>query len=589
MRRRDYLPQSVLGNLGSLLDAIREAESIDADWAASASIHFLRNYTTEPVDPYLRFHLLSDDVDTSITHGGYDTMAQELLDPGSNLHSTAPDIIVMSLLVDFLDPRSREPGWTADDAMLQVEELINHAIDRTASALVVNTFLPPIEDLLGDGDSATMAEVTRLNGHLRSLVDAKPGRVFLSDFADHYANSGAVDAIDRRFWSASQAPFKKPFLLEYANDIAYVTRVLKGRAKKCLVLDCDNTIWGGVVGEDGLEGIELDDTNAPGLHFHAFQQAAIALHDKGVMLALCSKNNEEDVWEVLDRHPHCPLSKSHLVGWRVNWENKAANLAALADELNIGLDSIVFVDDSPQERALIESALPEVLTLAVPDHLQDYSDLLSRGRLFDTTSHSEEDRQRTQMYQQETKRKGEQRRFEDLADYLESLQTTMRVFSVNDDNRARVAQLTQKTNQFNLTTRRYSEADIDRFAQDDDSAVFAMSVEDRYGSMGLTGVLIAKRDGAKAILDTMLLSCRVLGRQLEFAFVDQCLRLLEKRWGTLSWEADYLRTRKNAQVADFWERVGFSVRSSEDSSKHYIADERPAPAEYGNIIKVELE
>ena len=269
-----------------------------------------------------------------------------------------------------------------------------------------------------------------------------------------------------------------------------------------------------------MQGIELHDEQSPGIHYRNFQEAAIRLHDQGVMLALCSKNNEDDVWDVLENHPFCVLQKSHLVGWRINWQNKAANLASLAEELNIGLDSVVFVDDSPQEQALINELLPEVLVLPVPDDIVGFANILGEDRLFDTLMQSDEDRVRTKMYQNEAQRRQPQTNFEDLTEYLSSLQTVMHVFEVGNSTKTRVAQLTQKTNQFNLTTRRYSEADIDRFIGNENTAVYAMSVEDRYGDMGITGVFIARREKLSATVDTMLLSCRVLCRQLEFAFAE---------------------------------------------------------------------
>lgn len=589
-RRREQLPEESLNSLGSLLDAIRDAIAVDDEWTADASLHFLRNYTTESVDPYLQFHLIRDDIRPVVSHGGYDTMVQELLDPSSAMRRDEPDIVVLSLLIEFLDSRCVEPEWTADDCAAQIDKLVGYVLQQTSSLVVLNTLLPPIDYLLDKRTDASLrAEIARLNGHILELQSSHSSRLFISDFEELYRKSGEAGALDARFWRASQAPFKKPFLDLYARDIAYHVRVVKGRSRKCLVLDCDNTLWGGVVGEDGLDGIQLHDRDEPGAHFRAFQEAAIALHDQGVMLAVCSKNNEADVWEVMENHRYCVLKKSHLVAWRINWQNKAANIASLADELNIGLDSFVFVDDSPHERSLVETALPDVLVMGVPDDLTDYADILTVDQLFDMTSGSDEDRQRTQMYQQESQRKQEQSSYNDLTDYLKSLETVMHVFPVDSTNITRAAQLTQKTNQFNLTTRRYSEADIEKFLESEDAAVYAMSVEDRYGSMGITGVFIGRRDDATAIVDSLLLSCRVLGRQLEFAFVDQCLRLLVNRWGKLTWHADYLPTRKNSQVADFWERTGFTLQSELDGSRHYLLDYVPGSADYMNIIAVEVE
>lgn len=588
-RNRNRLSEDLFGNLGSLLDAIATAESETTEWAADARVHFLRNYTTEFTDPYIKYHLIRDGIRVEIGHGGYDTVAQELLDPQSGLLTQAPDVIVLSLLIEYLDPEVAETSWTADKTIARVDEYVGYVMDRTQSLLVVNTLLPPIDSLIsGEAMVGAEAEIERLNAHLRELESAAAGRIFVSEFDEHFRESGGPAALDRRLWVSSQAPFRYTFLNRYARDIAYSVRLLKGRARKCLVLDCDNTIWGGVIGEDGIGGIVLDDQDPPGSHFFEFQQAAVALGEQGVMLALCSKNNEDDVWRVLEEHPHCPLDRSHLVGWRINWQNKAANLASLAGELNIGLESFVFVDDSPQERALIGEMLPEVLVLGVPDDLSAYPAILTKDKLFDTTARSKEDRQRTTMYQDEARRKQDQFRFADLTEYLSSLATVMRVFEVDDASKSRVAQLTQKTNQFNLTTRRYSLADVEEYAAGPDSAVFAMSVCDRYGDMGLTGVLIACRDGDTARVDTLLLSCRVLGRQLEFAFVDQCLRVLNQRWGDPTWKADYLPTRKNMQVEDFWDRVGFSVVASTGDGKQYTLESALSITDYSRIITAEL-
>lgn len=587
---RNRLSEDQLGSLATLLDAVAAAEAETTAWSGEVSIHFLRNYTTEFADPFLKFHLMRDGIRPEISHGGYDTMAQELLDPESAVRQHDPDVLVLSLLIEFLDPECANPGWSADKSIARIDELLDYAVERVRTPVVVNSLLAPVDRLVGDADTTHIDhEVSRINAHLRQRVEAHPSRIFLSDFAELFGRCGGPDAIDRRLWSSAQAPFDRRFLNEYAKDIAYFVRVLKGRARKCLVLDCDNTLWGGVIGEDGIDGIALHDREEPGVHFRAFQEAVVGLVDQGVMLALCSKNNLDDVWQVLDEHEHCLLDRSHLVAWRINWENKAANIASLADELNVGLDSFVFVDDSPQERALVAEMLPDVLVLGVPDDLSTYASLLAQERLFDTTARSDEDRKRTVMYQDAALRKEQRDRFSDLSDYLRSLETVLRVFPVDDDTKVRVAQLTQKTNQFNLTTRRYSVADIEAFMNDPDAAVYAMSVSDRYGDMGLTGVLIARRCDTAAVIDTLLLSCRVLGRQLEFAFVDLCLGALAGAWGSMTWRAEYLPTAKNAQVEDFWDRVGFVAEPEGGGGKRYSLDRRPSIPDYSRIISATME
>jgi FkbH-like protein len=575
--------------MGTLLAAVHEAEESDKAWRENASVHVLRNYTTEPLDPYLKFHLLRDDIRPTISHGGYGTIVQELIDEDSPIVTTPPDLIVLSLLIEFLDPTVSDEDWSADTAILEITSFFNILCDRTSAFVVANTLLPPI-DLLHAGLSAnTSGELDRLNEHLLDLANRHKKRVVVCDWRNLPVPGGLESAIDKRFWRSSEAPFRGPFLDLYARRIAGCVRAIKGLAKKCLILDCDNTLWGGVIGEDGMDGIELDDKTEPGASFHRFQREVIKLHDKGVMVAICSKNNEDDVWNVFDGHRHSVLKKDHLVAWRINWDNKAGNIASIVDELNIGLDSVVFVDDNPRELALIADRLPDVTLIAVPEDLSCYPLTLTKDRFFETLSASDEDRKRTRMYQQQNARSDEQQHFSDLSDYLRSLQTVVQISRADEPCIGRVAQLTQKTNQFNLTTRRYTEAQMRSFASDPQMAVFRMSVTDRFGDMGITGVFVARLDGATAIVDSVLLSCRVLGRRLEIAFVDQCMQSLEACWPISKWRAEYIATPKNQQTAEFWDGIGFKVVQSDDSSKLYESDVCSRIVDYLKIMTVESE
>lgn len=590
MHRTQLLSDNALQHLASLLAAVDAAEAAEIPWRDQVRVHFLRNFTIEPIEPYLKFHLLREDIQPLISFGGYDTMSQEILDPGSSINRRRPDVIVLSLLLEYLDSGCTAGKWTAKEALARLDDLMALALDNTSSLIVGNTLLTPIDLLIDDaaGDGR-IDQICRLNDRMRDLAQRNPRRIRISDWADHLVELGAKQAIDKRFWRLSQAPFTAGLLNRIAIDVVKHARALKGRSKKCLVLDCDNTLWGGVVGEDGAEGIALHPSALPGSAFYALQKSAMDLHGQGVLLALCSKNNEEDVWEVLDAHPHCLLKRSHLVAWRINWNNKAENIASIADELNLGIDSLVFVDDNPRECALVSEFLPDVTVIQAPENLEHYDDLLTKDGLFDTLTRSDEDRRRTQMYQEATRRQQGQSRFNDLTDYLSSLGTIAEIARPTDAELARVAQLTQRTNQFNLTTHRYSETDIREFWTNKDSAVYSMKVRDRYGDMGLTGVFIATREGTTGIIDSLLLSCRILGRQLEFAFVDQCTQMLEKLWHLDSWKAKYSPTVKNAQVSEFWDRIGFNLTEEKSGHRRYSSKTASRSSEYKNVITVQLE
>ena len=341
------------------------------------------------------------------------------------------------------------------------------------------------------------------------------------------------------------------------------------KRKKCLVLDLDNTLWGGILGEDGVAGIKIGG-EYPGKAFEWWQQALKRLKDSGVMLAVCSKNNEADVLEAWERNPFMVLRKDDFVAWRINWQDKATNVRELASELNIGLDSMVFVDDNPAERELIRQMLPMVAVPEFPEkpyQLMSFFETLTR-EYFRVYAINREDKTKTEQYKANALRTAEQAKFADFDDYLRSLEIKIDVMPLDDFNRPRLAQMTQKTNQFNLTTHRYSEDDIQHMANDR-CLVYALSVSDRFGDNGITGEIILRPKGNDTmIIDTLLLSCRILGKGIEFAFLDTILNLTASK-GVKTVEASYIKSAKNAQVADFYDRAGFTMTHATETEKHY--------------------
>jgi FkbH-like protein len=459
----------------------------------------------------------------------------------------------------------------------EVKEHLNQIyklVSKHSNALIaINTFIPPFYSEWGIAHSPDILGlnylITELNQYIRRFVIEHGNRFFIVDWERLIRILGEDNGIDYRYWYSSKAPFKNAFLDLYAIEIMKITRALKGKAKKCVLLDCDNTLWGGIIGEDGIEGIKLDKDIYPGRAFYEFQRNLIYLFERGVILCLCSKNNEDDVWEVLDNHPQSLLKRKHFSAWRINWDDKVSNIQSLADELNIGIDSMVFVDDSPMECELVEERFPQVTVLQVPDKLYHYPHLLFKAGLFDTLKISEEDKNRTAMYQAQARRNSERNKFTDIADYLSSLELQATIHPVRKEEIPRTAQLTQKTNQFNLTTRRYSEADIAAMSKDPLKEVYTLSVKDRHGDYGLTGVLIASLKDKKCMVDSLLLSCRILGRRLEYVFVQQCFQDIQKNHPVEIWEAEYIPTVKNQQVIDFWDKVGFTAVNQGGGKKFY--------------------
>lgn len=567
------LPASKQTNLSDILEFINVAETAGDVTGIPVHVAFLRNFTVEGVEPFLIYHCLINGLKSNITFGNYDMVRQEVLDKTSHLYTTSPDIIVAALYLETYIPDVWLSAWDSREVMNDLAGLFSDIAFNTDAIVAVNTFIPPFYSDFGItniGEKRSLFhEIRQLNLLIREFVRSNPSRFILIDWERIVCLLGEEESMDYRFWYMSKAPFKKSFLNQYAQELVKVARALKGKSKKCLVLDCDNTLWGGVVGEDGQLGIKLDHHSYPGNAYYEFQKSVLNLHMRGVLIALCSKNNEEDVWAVLDNHPHSVIKREHLSAWRINWQDKATNLRELASELNIGLDSFVFIDDNPIECGLIQDMIPEVTVLQVPSKLYSYPLLLDRDGLFDTLTLSSEDRLRSKMYRNEANRKKEQVKYETVDQYLESLSLSIRIHQVKTDEVPRVAQLTQKTNQFNLTTRRYSESQIAAMCNDPSWALISLSVRDKFGDSGLTGVLIARNSGSHAIIDSFLMSCRILGRNIEVAFVNESFNLIEHMWQVGGWEAEYVPTQKNRQVEGFWSSMGFTEIPCQGGHRFY--------------------
>lgn len=386
------------------------------------------------------------------------------------------------------------------------------------------------------------------------------------DIREFTRQYGYSELIDWKFYFISQMgmnpKLSKPFKAWWERKMDSIAL----KRKKCLVLDLDNTLWGGVLGEEGIEGIQIGG-DYPGKAFLYWQEALLQLSKSGVILAVCSKNNEQDVLDVWEKNPFIVLTKESFSAYRINWQDKATNIKELAEELNIGLDSFVFVDDNPTEREWVRSILPMVSVPEFPEHpymlplffkqlVEDY---------FKVYSITDEDRKKTEQYKANASRQQAQKNFMDFGKFLESLNIRITIEAANEFNIQRIAQMTQKTNQFNLTTHRYTDADIRGFVEGG-WKVWCISVADKFGDNGITGAIMVKPDGE---IDTFLLSCRILGKGIEVAFAKRVLSMLaEEGYGSL--RAKYVPSAKNAQVKDFYDKCGFTCTvEKEDGSKEY--------------------
>lgn len=409
----------------------------------------------------------------------------------------------------------------------------------------------------------------RCNAALREQA-AGFSNVRFVDGEDVVRAVGREAAFDTRFYFRSKAPYAGAYLDELARRVTAAARGFGAHFYKVLALDCDNTLWGGVVGEDSLEGIRLGPHDHPGNVFWRVQHEIATLRRQGVLVCLCSKNNPDDVDEVLRRHPGMVLQDEDIVVKKVNWEDKPSNLRALAAELGVGLDSVVFLDDSPFECHAVRRQLPMVTTVQVPATLSDYPRVIEQVReLFLAGGVTDASHDKTEHYRQRARAQALQAESVDHESYLASLQLTVQLHRDVRADAARISELSQKSNQFNLTTRRYGVAEIERLMVSTEHTVYSLLVGDRFGSAGLTGAAVLRHDGDRAHVDSFFLSCRVLGRGIETAVWPHIVGDAAAR-GATQLLTTFLPTAKNAQVADFYDRLGFDVvTATDDGSRTY--------------------
>lgn len=401
------------------------------------------------------------------------------------------------------------------------------------------------------------------------LIVSKPKNVTIVDIDKVLAKLSIEKSVDLRYYYSSKALYTIEFFKAYANFTLPVVRSLNGKAKKALIFDCDNTLWKGILGEDGIDEIRLSSQQSGGTAYEEVQSLAKALTKEGVVLGLCSKNNPDDIEEVLENHPGMTLKNSDLTIKKVNWNDKVSSLNEIAASLNIGTDSFVFIDDSDFEINFVKENLPEITTLQVPAKTFEYPGMLRENLgLFYSVSKTGEDLKRVTMYKEQAQREEAKSGFGDLEEYIKSLDIRIDVHVDDPGIVPRVSQMTQKTNQFNLTTKRYSEADISRFIDDPSNCVFAIGVSDKFGDNGVTGLAIVNLEGDTAEIDTLLMSCRIIGRRIEFRFFDFIVEYLKKT-GIHKINAQYLKTLKNEQVIDFFHILGFEIINKQKDLTNY--------------------
>ena len=560
----------------------------------------LRSFTVEPVVPILRAAAFTRGIDLYTHIGDFNAYAQESLDPASPLYRFNPDAVVLAIQTRDLVPdlwrecarlSEAERAAVVEAALARFRGWVTGFRERSQAALIVHSLETPV--MAAEGVLDAQAEpgqnesIARINRRLRALAREHRG-VYILDYDALVARYGRETWGDERKWLTVRLPVASGHLHHLAAEWLRFLHPLTGKIAKCVAVDLDNTLWGGVIGEDGMTGIRLGQ-EYPGAAFQEVQRALLDLTRRGILLAVCSKNNEADAMDALSNHSGMLLRPRDFAATRINWNPKAQSLREIAAELNIGLDSVAFLDDNPVERLQVREEAPEAIVIELPEDPMRFAQAIRDCPYLERLSLSEEDRRRGELYASQRARAELQGSVTSKEDFYRSLEQVAEITTVSDSTLARVAQLTQKTNQFNLTTRRYTEQQIAAMAACSGWRVWALRVTDRYADNGLVGVAIAHMEGATCEIDTFLMSCRVIGRTVETALLAHLAadaRARGARW-LQGW---FLPTKKNTPATDFYRDHGFAPTQENGDGVLWrldLAEQQIVTPEWIQVVAIE--
>ena len=532
----------------------------------------LSNSTIDFIVPALVATAARHGIALDVVQPSYDQVAQEALTPDSQVNSSKPDAVLLALDYRALPLKLSlgDPGAasaTVQGVIGYLQALRNGIKANSNAVCIFQTFAPPVETLFGSFDRA-------LPGTLRNLIDGinrelaefvlGSGDVLL-DIAGIAETVGLADWHNTQLWNMGKFSFADEFIPLYADHVGRTVAALRGKSRKALILDLDNTVWGGVIGDDGLEGIKIAQGDATGEAHLAVQRLALDLRQRGIVLAVSSKNTDEVAREPFLKHPEMLLKLDHIAVFQANWNDKATNIQAIAEELNLGLDSMVFLDDNPVERGLVRKLLPQVAVPELPEDPAYYARTLTAAGYFEAVAFATEDLKRAGFYQDNAKRASLQKQVGGVDAYLASLDMTITFQPFDSTGRARIVQLINKSNQYNLTTRRYTGPEVTQ--AENDAEVFTLQVRlaDIFGDNGMISVVICRpAESGVWEIDTWLMSCRVLGRKVEHMVLREILTHARAA-GVSRLSGSYRPTDRNKLVVDHYARLGFTKLSEEDS------------------------
>jgi len=541
---------------------------LDNEHKNHTNIAFLSSFTINGLSETVQVKCNEKKIYCDTYTGGYNQFSQEILNLKSKLYNFSPNLTFLildlrSVLGDlFFFPYSyteKEKKELINSKLNELFEIITFFVKNSNSKLVLTNFNSPSYSSYGIASMKSNFNlkdmVLYMNKKLQEF-SINQNSIFIFDFDAFVSKFGEKNVFNYQNYFFGDIKIDLDYIPYFANElIPYIIAQL-GISKKCIVLDLDNTLWGGTVGEDGFDGIKLG-PQLPGNTYLEFQKNLKALKNRGIILAINSKNNFNDAIQVINEHPNMILRKEDFSSIMINWNNKVSNMYEIAQELNIGLDSIVFFDDDPVNRELMRTSLPDILTVELPKDSSEYVNTLHELPEFSMFEITDEDSKRSEMYAQQQIRKEFEISTPNLEDLLRNLSLELTIKKSNNFTNPRISQLILKTNQFNLTTKRYTAEDILNFTNDENIIVGCAQVKDKFGDHGITGVFIIKKlNSSEWFLDTFLLSCRIIGREIEKGILNYIINEAKKN-GIKIIKSQYVRTEKNTPIQDFLPNCGF--------------------------------
>ncbi len=555
--------------MNNVAKKLKDFQDFDSSSLIPIKLGIVSNSTTDfltsgIISTGLRYGFHIDIIQTD-----FNQVAQVAFDDNSIIKTADVDAILLSIDHNGL-PFPTDPGIKEDDEAIAkkcfeyITNIVSSLQTKTSQKIIVQNIVTPMENIYGSYER-------RLSGTKKSIIskinlmldELNKTNVYILDINSLASNVGIFNWYDPKYWNVAKVAFSMKYIPIFSE---YVCRILSsslGRSRRVLVLDLDNTCWGGVIGDDGIDGILIGHGDPTAEAHLAIQKLALELRARGIVLAVSSKNEENIALEPFKSHPDMVLKEDHIAVFHANWKDKASNIRQISEKLSLGLDSFVFLDDNPAERMQVRSELPQVAVPELPDDPAVYPSILVSAGYFEAVGFSDEDSKRADFYSANLKREAISSNASNMEEYLQSLNMEVIFNNFDEIGRPRIFQLISKSNQFNLTTKRYTENEITKFQNDDNFFTRQIRLTDCFGDNGMISVLICKKDKNDWLIDTWLMSCRVLERKVEYAVLDHIVKSA-KNSNIKKLKGLYIPTERNVIVKDHYKKLGFSLCDKTD-------------------------